>query len=143
MAEGYKMAIRKMLKESSSVTQEQLLTKIEAEEKKAKGAWGKAVMQDAYSLIEELDEEQFQELVNAGNFSELRKILLGGARDEKQWSEGGMGLISDYDIAKHYCSPSELKKVKDGQRQPNSRETWIDVQARAIGQAIRAIARLF
>ena len=142
IAEGYKLARKRILKESNVTTREELLDKIDAQIPKARGRWRKAVLEDAYRLIEQFDEEGFEELANAGNFQELRKILLGGARDEKQWSESGFGLIYNEYIAKHYCTPSELKKVAGGRRQPNSRETWIDVQARAIFQAIRAIAKL-
>lgn len=39
------------------------------------------------------------------------------------------------DIAEHYCTKSELKKTHNGERKPNSRESWLDVQARAFWQA--------
>lgn len=61
---------------------------------------------------------------------------------------GGCGLIYDRDIAETLCTPSELRKTKNGERNPNSREQWLDVQARAafqgwlmIKSAIDAIKR--
>ena len=41
----------------------------------------------------------------------------------------------DGDIAAALCTPSELKKTRNGERRPNSREEWLDVQARALHQA--------
>ena len=43
------------------------------------------------------------------------------------------------DIAERVCSPSELKRCKGGERQPNSRENWIECQARALWQAHKVI----
>lgn len=71
-----------------------------------------------------------------------RKALLNGADNWRQYSYGGCALIYDSDIAETLCSPSELKKVKGGDRQPNSRESWLDVQARALYQAERLIVRI-
>ena len=42
------------------------------------------------------------------------------------------------------CTPSELKRTDGGMNNPNSRETWLDVQSRALYQAcnrIRTICR--
>ena len=53
---------------------------------------------------------------------------------ESSW--GGSHLCYDSDIARHYCTPSELRRTRDGARRPNAREEWLDVQARAIYQAL-------
>ena len=45
------------------------------------------------------------------------------------------------DIAKR-LGTSELKKSKNGENKPNSREEWLDTQARALTQAERLIIRL-
>lgn len=50
-----------------------------------------------------------------------------------------MLLIYDGDIAERLCTPSEYKRKRGGDFQPNSRETWLDVQARALYQAARWI----
>lgn len=71
--------------------------------------------------------------------SEFEKAALGGAEDWKQASYGGSHLIFDKDIAERLSTPSELKMAttKKGLRgKPNAFEkTWLDTQARALGQA--------
>ncbi len=67
--------------------------------------------------------------------------LLNGAGDWHHYSEGGSGLIYNSDIAERYCTPSELKRSKGGELMPNSRENWIELQARALYQANRLIRR--
>lgn len=69
----------------------------------------------------------------------VKRALLDGAADWKEYSEGGCSLIYNEDIARRLCTPSELKKTDGGRKAPNARETWLDVQARALYQAARAI----
>ena len=66
--------------------------------------------------------------------------LLNGAENWRAFSYGGCSLIYDADIAERLCSPSEFRKTREGERAPNPRETWLDVQARALGQAATLIA---
>ena len=56
--------------------------------------------------------------------------------------DNGYFLTWDYDIARNFCTPSELKRTKNGERNPNSRETWLDVMYRGAYQAIRHIISL-
>jgi hypothetical protein len=72
--------------------------------------------------------------------ADLKKELLNGARTWKEYSEGGCALIYNADIAERLCAPSEYAKTRQGERAPNSRETWLDCQARALGQAATLIA---
>ena len=65
----------------------------------------------------------------------VRAALLNGARDWSEYSRSGCTLIYDGDIAARVCTPSELRRTHGGQRDPNPRETWLDVQARALYQA--------
>lgn len=65
--------------------------------------------------------------------------LLNGADNWSQYSWGGSYLVYDGDIAELLCTPSELKRTRNGERRPNSREEWLDVQARALNQAARRI----
>ena len=89
------------------------------------------------------------EQINGGYFEELdlteskkvRAALLNGAADWSQYSWGGCSLIYDGDIAERLCCPSELKKTRNGERRPNSREEWLDVQARALFQAANRVCR--
>ena len=71
----------------------------------------------------------------------MKAQLLNGASDWSQYSWGGCSLIYDGDIAERLCTPSELKKTRNGERRPNSREDWLDVQARALYQASNSITR--
>lgn len=50
-------------------------------------------------------------------------------------------MIYDCDIAETLCTPTELKRTKNGQRNPNSREQWLDVQAQAAFQGWLMIKR--
>ena len=102
----------------------------------ARSAWSKGVKLYAIDLIDSLDgfsDWQSPKLV--------AKALLDGADDWRQYSEGGCARVYDSDIAERLCSPSELKKTRNGARNPNSRENWIDCQARALGQAARLVRK--
>lgn len=117
------------------MTKKELLNKIE--ETNARSAWDKGVKLYAYELVEELELADDEKLVKNENIS--KEILLNGATDWSSYSWGGSALIYDCDIAERLCTPSELKKTKGGDRRPNSREEWLDVQARALSQACRII----
>jgi hypothetical protein len=107
------------------------------ENEKARSAWDKAVKAYALELIEEMDgNQEFY-----GSPAD-KKELLNGADSWHQYSWGGCSLIYDGDIAARTCSPSELKKTKNGENRPNAQEEWLDVQARALSQAERLIIRL-
>ena len=101
-----------------------------------RGVWHNAVIDDALSIIECWPNTVIIDAVK--NFN-LRKLLLNGAQSWKEYSYGGSALVYDYDIARHYCMPCELRKTQNGNRQPNKRETWLDVQARALSQAARIV----
>lgn len=112
------------------MTKERLLNKLN--ERTDRSAWNKAVTLYAYELVEALEVEEIPE-----DFAEFKALMLNGADDWNQYSWGGCSLIYDYDIAERVCTPSELKKTKGGERRPNSREEWLDVQARALAQAFK------
>ena len=103
-----------------------------------RSAWSRAVHTYAVELVESLDDS-----ADLSNETLLNKAILNGASNWQQYSEGGCALIYDADIAERLCSPSELKRVKGGERAPNSRENWIDCQARALFQASRLVNRAF
>lgn len=112
------------------MTKTEMLIKLEAEIKKARSAWRKGVATYAYGMIEELEIEELP-------FDNLKPLLLNGAKDWKQYSYGGSGvaLCYNYDIAHMLCNATELKLTKEGMKEPNKNESWLDVQARAIYQA--------
>lgn len=103
-----------------------------------RSAWSRGVHAYAVELVESLDDS-----ADLSNENLLNKGILNGADDWQQYSEGGCALIYDADIAERVCSPSELKRCKSGERAPNSRENWIDCQARALFQASRLVHRAF
>lgn len=67
------------------------------------------------------------------------ETLLNGADDWNACCYGGGALIYDGDVAKNLCTPSELKRTDNGNKAPNDREGWQDVQARAYFQAYRML----
>jgi len=108
-----------------------------------RGAWEKGVTAYAFDLVEELKERAEYEGRNPEPGKECREWMLNGAADWQQYSWGGSSLIYNGDIAARLCCPSELKKTRDGKRRPNSREDWLDVQARALYQACNRVSRLY
>lgn len=101
-----------------------------------RSAWGKGVQAYALELLDNYEDAVKWAEDNGEAIPRLSEaVLLNGATDWKQFSWGGCSLIHDADIAKRVCTPSELKRLKDGERNPNSREQWLDVQARALYQA--------
>jgi len=103
-----------------------------------RSAWSRAVHTYAVELVEGLESS-----ADLSNETLLRKAMLNGAGDWQQYSEGGCALIYDSDIAERVCSPSELKRCKGGERQPNARETWLECQARALAQAASLVRRAY
>ena len=116
-----------------TVTKKKLLTAVSAH-KASRSAWSRGVHAYAVELVEGLEDG-----ADLSNEVMLQKELLNGAQSWAQYSEGGCTLVYDADIAERLCSPSEIKRTKWGMRAPNGRETWIDVQARALWQAHRLI----
>jgi hypothetical protein len=98
-----------------------------------RSAWQRGVKAYAADLLQAMDEN--------GITAPTKADLLNGAADWNQWAWGGCGLIYDADIAERTCSPSELKRTRNGERRPNAREEWLDVEARAVGQAAGYILR--
>ena len=121
---------------------EELKKRMEAYE--AASAWGKGVKEYASDLLDHVEEG-----IKGNWFSDenilspnlLKKELLNGAMDWLEYSESGCALVYDKDIAERLCTPSELKQKKGGRLQPNSWETWIELQARALAQAAGLIMR--
>jgi len=112
------------------------------EQSKTRSAWDRGVKAYAIELLENLAEQADGGYITREDLSSrdnLRKALLNGARDWREFSEGGCSLCYDCDIAERLCAPWELRKTRNGERNPNSRETWINVQTRALYQAARLI----
>lgn len=103
----------------------------ELENRKDRSAWDKGVTEYALELLESLESEEV-----------TKELLLNGAENWNQYSRGGSSLIYDCDIAERLCTPSELKKKRGGELNPNNNEEWLDVQARALFQACKRIMKL-
>ena len=128
---------------------------------KVRSCWDRAVQSDAIDMIERVKSD-CGHVVNgvfSGTVSEFLAAVVNhvgiiNSKIEtvyscmpyiKESSHGGNWWIYNDDIAAHYCTPSELKRVthKDGtiRDHANSREDWLDVQARAHYQALIRIMR--
>lgn len=112
------------------------------EERKERSAWGRGLKVYASELLDGLEDGISGGYIDAGDLRArpmVEKAMLDGADDWSAYSLGGSALCYDGDIAERLCSPSELKKTRNGERRPNSRENWLDVQARALYQAARRV----
>ena len=101
------------------------------EKEKARSAWKAGVIKYAFDILDNIDDVEVTE-----------KILLNGAKNWHQYSEGECALIYDVDICHRLCTPSEVKKTRNGERRPNKQENWLDVQARALYQAAHLIMKI-
>ena len=108
---------------------------------KVRSAWNNGVKTYAIELLE--DAASNRECEEFASLQELKEAILNGAEDWTQYSEGGCSLIYNADIAERLCNPSELKRTKNGTNNPNSRENWIQCQARALFQAWELIKRTY
>lgn len=101
---------------------------------KTRSSWNDGVKQYAVVMVYDIELEEIE-------LNGLKELLLNGAESFQEYSYGGCSLIYDCSIAKRLCTPSELKRKKDGLLPPNNRETWLDVQARALFQAYLLIKK--
>lgn len=115
----------------------------ELETRKDRSAWDKGVTLYAWDLLDEIQERTEYEHKEPETVAELKEYALNGAESWEQYSWGGSALIYNSDIAERLCSPSELKKTRNGERRPNSREDWLDTQARALSRAYIRIRSIF
>ena len=120
---------------NTTVTKQKLWAAVSAH-KAGRSAWARGVKAYAVELVEDLDDS-----TDLANEVMLAKALLNGASSWAQYSEGGCALVYDADIAERLCPPSELKRCKGGERNPNSRENWLNVQARALWQAHKVVEK--
>lgn len=109
------------------------------EARKDLSAWDKGVTAYAIDLLDQYQERAEFERREAASRKELEEWLLNGASTWGEYSWGGSAQIYNGDIAKRLCNPSELKRTHNGERRPNSREEWLDVQARALAQAAKRL----
>ena len=112
------------------------------EQRKDRSAWDKGVTVYALELVGQLTDAAKDGYIDMAVMMAprvLRKAMLSGADDWSAYSWGGCSLIYNGDIAARLCCPSELKRTRNGERRPNSREEWLDTQARALHQAANRV----
>ena len=102
----------------------------------ARSAWDKGIRAYALDLVDNLERDTYRD------YKDVIAALLNGADNWTQYSYGGCALIYDGDIAERLCAPSEYKRTRGGELAPNSYETWLDVQARALRHAQALILRM-
>lgn len=108
------------------------------EQRKDRSAWSRGVTAYAVDMLQQIADYYKDGYISADDLATcatVKAAALNGARDWSEYSWGGSALVYDGDIAAALCTPSELKKTRNGDRRPNSREEWLDVQARALNQA--------
>lgn len=122
---------------------ETLWEQIEAQEIDGRGlngrhsAWDRGLISYAYQLLDNglIVSDRVTAPAPDHITREIAAWIMGGAESWREYSYGGCALICDDEIARTLCAPWALRRTHYGERQPNSRETWLDVQARALGQA--------
>ena len=72
-----------------------------------RSAWSRAVQSDALDLLAEVDGTTLP----CDDWAAAEKVLLNGASDWRAYSYGGCALVYNGDIARHYCTPSDLRRV--------------------------------
>lgn len=116
----------------------------EVEARTERSAWSRGVTAYALDLVDELEEATeggYFDLSDLEAPKLIDRALLNGAADWNQYSWGGCSLCYDGQIAERLCTPSELKRTRNGERRPNSREEWLDTQARALFQASNRVKK--
>ena len=102
---------------------------------KPRSAWDKGVKKIAGDLL-----DRYEEIIRYWEGSDpvpplTEKIVLNSANSWRQYCYGGCAMITNTQIARTLCTPSELRRTDFGRKAPNARESWMDVQVRAHVQA--------
>ena len=106
------------------------------ESRKDRSAWNRGVTAYARELLSDVVENVERAYCAAPQTrDEFCRIARNGAGTWREFSYSACALVYDGDIAKRLCTPSELKKKRGGELNPNSKETWLDVQTRALNRA--------
>lgn len=110
-------------------------------QEKSRSAWARGVNNVAVDIVSEiLENANGSDALHFYHVDDFARHFYNVSLRKAVY--GGCFYYYDYDIAKNFCTPSELKRVKNGERNPNSRETWLDVLYRGAYQAIRHIISL-
>ena len=116
-----------------------ILSKVAQKVCTGRSAWNRGVALYAMDLVKDMIEENetgFLKVVDGKVKGGYTVSILNQHFD--MWisfSRGGCSLIYDQDIAERLCTASELKRTDNGMKEPSRRESWLDVQGRALYQA--------
>lgn len=108
-----------------------------------RSAWGRGVTAYALELLDSIEEALRGGWISLDDLESRngrQRAMLNGASSWDEFSWGGCSLIYNGDIAERLCTPSELRKTDGGRLRPNSREEWLDTQARALFQASNRVS---
>ena len=105
------------------------------DEIKTRSAWKRGVKEYAHDILSTVEDIAKFRHTAPETKEEFLKMALNGAESWACYSYGGNSLCCDFQIAERLCTPSELKRKNGGELQPNNRESWLDVQTRALSQA--------
>ena len=111
------------------------------ENESCRSKWERAVRDYALAMISQCDKKDitsYKQLLNHCDAARMSDYAIA-----QDLSEGGCFEICNAAIAKRLCAPSELKRHtrKDGTIRDLPHESWIDVQTRAVYQAILLLER--
>ena len=91
-------------------------------QEKPRSAWARGVNNVAVDIVNEiLENADGNDAPHFNHVDDFSKHFYNVSLRDAVY--GGCFYCYDYDIAKNFCTPSELKRVKNGERNPNSRET--------------------
>lgn len=103
-----------------------------------RGAYRSAVKLYAIDILNRLGDAEAPDTL-----SELHTELLDGCLNWIEYSYCGKALADSYSIAARTCSPTTLKRLHAGAKQPVGFGTWIDYQASALKQAEKLIIQKY
>lgn len=98
-----------------------------------RSAWDRGVAQYVEDFLLWLEDYQTDERP-VERLEQLLPVLLNGARDWRQYSEGGSALVYDEDIAERLCAPAQLRDFQAGVPRM-LRRNWLELQTRALYHA--------
>lgn len=110
---------------------EELRKEVEKSKLPSGAKWWKGRKEFALYIIDYLCSPELE--VTKGT---LEKLLLNGAQNWKEYSEGGLPYCYDEDIANALYPPTEARRMLK-----KDYYDWIDIQAHALYQAFLLCAR--
>lgn len=115
---------------------EELKNKLNEEQKKARGAYNKAIYQYIFELVDNIADNYIttaDELEHLENITNLKERALNGAENWTQYSWGGCSLCYNYDILKRLFCKSIVEKYKNADTVRGRH--LLDYQASALSRA--------